>query len=53
MYMAVGTAYYFCYPFAVLDVSYLLVTAFGAREMHYVKDVVFDKLPELVGALLC
>jgi sugar/nucleoside kinase (ribokinase family) len=39
MYMAGGTAYYFSYPFAVLDVSYLLVTALGSPEMHYVRDL--------------
>jgi sugar/nucleoside kinase (ribokinase family) len=36
MYMPGGTAFYFSYPFATLDVNYLLVTAVAEQEIHYV-----------------
>jgi sugar/nucleoside kinase (ribokinase family) len=39
MYMPGGTAYYFSYPFNVLDSSYLLVTAVADAELSYVEDL--------------
>lgn len=39
MHMAGGTAYYFSYPLAKLDVKYLLVTALAPEEMDYVTDL--------------
>jgi sugar/nucleoside kinase (ribokinase family) len=39
MYMPGGTAFYFSYPFQILDSNYLLVTALANEEMHYVADL--------------
>lgn len=39
MYMPGGTAFYFSYPFQILDSNYLLVTALANGEMHYVADL--------------
>lgn len=39
MYMPGGTAFYFSYPFQILDGNYLLVTALANEEMHYVADL--------------
>jgi sugar/nucleoside kinase (ribokinase family) len=39
MYMPGGTAYYFSFPFANLDVEYLLVTALAKAELRYVETL--------------
>jgi sugar/nucleoside kinase (ribokinase family) len=39
LYMAGGTAFYFSCALSKLNVNYLLVTALGATEMHYVDDL--------------
>lgn len=37
MYMPGGTAYYFSFPFANLDIKYLLVTALAKADLRYVE----------------
>ena len=39
MYMPGGTAYYFSFPIANLDLSYLLVTALAKEEIRYVEEL--------------
>jgi sugar/nucleoside kinase (ribokinase family) len=39
MYMPGGTAFYFSYPFSVLNISYLLITALAEQEIRYVKEL--------------
>ncbi len=38
-YMPGGTAFYFSYAISKLDINYLLVTALGDGEMHYVDEM--------------